>query len=108
MESTDSENIEVNVKDIKKFFEVATSPISTSPPQTWKSMPNLAKDMATQTTISYESSEEEEDGDDDDSDSDGQVQPMTSVGEHLLVPLEERKKAFIGHENSHQGIFLSL
>ena len=106
MELTDSENIEVNVKDIKKFFEVATSPISTSPPQTWKSMPNLAKDMATQTTISYESSEEEEDGDDDDddSDSDDPVQPMTSVGEHLLVPLEERKKAFIGHDNSVQGI----
>ena len=105
-EITDIENnVEVNVKDMKKFFEVATSPISgTSPPQSWKSMPNLAKDMSTQTNVSYESSDDENDTENDendknDEDSDGfsdddLVQPMTSLSEKLLVPIEERKKAF--------------
>ena len=53
------ENIEFNIKDMKQFWEVATSPIKLSPipsppsksPQSWKSMPNLAKDMATQTIL---------------------------------------------------------
>ena len=95
---------------MKKFFEVATSPISgTSPPQSWKSMPNLAKDMSTQTNVSYESSDDDEndtenddendENDKNDEDSDGfsdddLVQPMTSLSEKLLVPIEERKKAF--------------
>ena len=102
-EITDIENnVEVNVKDMKKFFEVATSPISgTSPPQSWKSMPNLAKDMSTQTNVSYESSDDENDTETEENDknSDGfsdddLVQPMTSLSEKLLVPIEERKKAF--------------
>merc|ERR1712241_1129162 len=30
-------------------------------------------------------------------------QPMTSLGEHILMPIEERKKAFITHENRTKG-----
>ena len=61
--------------------------------------------MATQTTVSYESSDDENDEDEDGDtlSDDDLVQPMTSVGEKLLVPLEERKKAFIAHESLAQG-----
>ena len=68
--STDNieENIEFNIKDMKQFWEVATSPINLSPSPTsskspqmsWKSMPNLAKDMATQTSIVEDSSSTED------------------------------------------------
>jgi hypothetical protein len=107
---TKEANIEVNVKDIKQFWEVATSPIKLSPlgsptalPKTstslkesWKSMPNLAKDMATQTSVVYDTSEEDDDNDEEEEEEDEAVlddkyddSPKTS----LLIPIEERKKA---------------
>ena len=86
---------EINVKEMKEFWEVATSPIklspiaspAQSPPVSWKSMPNLAKDMATQTTISESTSESS-------SDSESEKEP-TETESKLITPLEERKKAFI-------------
>ena len=89
---------EINVKEMKEFWEVATSPIklspiaspAQSPPVSWKSMPNLAKDMATQTTISASTSESS--GSDTESEKE---LPEPENHSKLLKPLEERKKAFI-------------
>ena len=61
--------------------------------QSWKSMPNLAKDMATQTTISSESSAS-------DTDSDSEAEQPTSKPN--LLPLEERKKAFLVQDSEIQ------
>lgn len=58
-------------------------------------MPNLAKDMGTQTTISYESSETE--SDDDQAIIEDQPAKV-SMTLDLLQPLEERKKAFLNPE----------
>ena len=98
-----SHDSEINVKEMKEFWEVATSPIKLSPissparsPPLWKSMPNLAKDMATQTTISSSSSSENSSSA---SESETEVEEAEVETELIaaakLVPIEERKKAFI-------------
>jgi len=98
-----SHDSEINVKEMKEFWEVATSPIKLSPissparsPPLWKSMPNLAKDMATQTTISSSSSSENSSSN---SESDTEVEEADVetklIAAAKLVPIEERKKAFI-------------
>ena len=98
-----SHDSEINVKEMKEFWEVATSPIKLSPissparsPPLWKSMPNLAKDMATQTTISSSSSSENSSST---SESETEVEEAEVETELIaaakLVPIEERKKAFI-------------
>lgn len=72
-------------------------------------MPNLAKDMGTQTTISYESSET--DSDDEAApfveDSTNPATPKISMTLELLQPLEERKKAFLNPEQAPPGPFSS-
>jgi len=97
-----SHDSEINVKEMKEFWEVATSPIKLSPissparsPPLWKSMPNLAKDMATQTTISSSSSSENSSSA---SESETEVEAELETDVIVaakLVPIEERKKAFI-------------
>ena len=89
---------EINVKEMKEFWEVATSPIKLSPvpsparsPPLWKSMPNLAKDMATQTTITESSSSSSSSSSESETEESVEVTEVTAK----LVPIEERKKAFI-------------
>ena len=107
------ENIEFNIKDMRQFWEVATSPIKLSPtstppssksPQSWKSMPNLAKDMATQTSVENVESEST-----DTSDEPSDATDLTATNKNLavesqsqlLTPIEERKKAFIIDDNTN-------
>mgnify|MGYP001162933457 FL=1 len=93
-----SHDSEINVKEMKEFWEVATSPIKLSPissparsPPLWKSMPNLAKDMATQTTISSSSSDNSSESETEEI----EVETEVMIAAAKLVPIEERKKAFI-------------
>ena len=109
------ENIEFNIKDMRQFWEVATSPIKLSPtstppssksPQSWKSMPNLAKDMATQTSVENVESEST-----DTSEETSDVTDLTATNKNnfvgrfqsqLLTPIEERKKAFINDDTNFE------
>ena len=103
IKQTLDDQIEFNVKDMKKFWEVAAANLEEhlSLKSNWTSMPNLAKNMATQTTVSYESSEDEsEDSEDDYSD----TKETSTPQDKLLLPIEERKKAFITDNNNKAKI----